>query len=200
LAAPVNPVRSADPNLPPSFELEAEKKETALPATRPGADRRRAPEDEVILAWRVHLGRRRPLHAIIAAAAILVVVGWSAVVFSLDKEGKFRLNPLPSLLFGLIMTAAMAELLFPVSYKLTRKGAYRRNFLSVSQIEWRNVRKCYLAADGVKLSPLRRQTRLEAFRGVFLRFGDGNRDEIIEKVKELRVRPRLTNRAAGSSI
>jgi hypothetical protein len=185
-------MRSLDPNLPPSVELEAAKAKLPPPAPQP------APEEEVVLAWRVHLARRRPLHALIVVVVILAVMGWAGVVFSFDKDGKLRPSIMPALVFGLILAGALSELLFPISYRLTGKGAYRRNFLSATQIEWRSVRKCYLAADGVKLSPLPRPTRLEAFRGVFLRFGDDNREEIIARVTQLRDAARKPESAAGA--
>jgi len=130
--------------------------------------------------------RQRPKQAIIAATVILLVMAWGVIVFSFNGPGHFRLSVIPSLVFGVVLVAALSELFFPIHYRLTPTGAYRRNFLSATQIEWRHVRKCYLAPDGIKLSPLRRQTRLEAFRGVFLRFGNGNSEEVMAAVKRLR--------------
>lgn len=60
--------------------------------------------------------------------------------------------------------------------------------LKSSEIKWANVKRCYLDDFGVKLSPLDRVSRVEAFRGVYLRFGD-NQNEVIEAVKALRPPP-----------
>jgi hypothetical protein len=56
-----------------------------------------------------------------------------------------------------------------------------------SEIKWTSVKRCYLDDFGVKLSPLDRKSRLEAFRGVYLRFGD-NQNQVIETVKSLKER------------
>lgn len=58
-------------------------------------------------------------------------------------------------------------------------------FLKGTEIKWENVKRCYVDDLGVKLSPLDRASRIEAFRGVYLRFGD-NQDAVIEAVKSLR--------------
>jgi len=85
----------------------------------------------------------------------------------------------------LVMVASCAEFVFPMTYVLTCESAICRSIFKVSEIRWENVRRCYVDDMGLKLSPLDRQTRLEAFRGVYLRYAD-NETEVIEKVKKLR--------------
>lgn len=83
------------------------------------------------------------------------------------------------------LVASLSDFLFPVTYFITPHGASCKMLLKSSEIKWANVRRCYLDDCGVKLSPLDRTSRVEAFRGVYLRFGD-NQDEVIKIVKSLR--------------
>jgi len=72
-----------------------------------------------------------------------------------------------------------------VRYVVTEHGASCRMLLKAARIQWADVRRCYIDDLGIKISPLNRRSRLEAFRGVYLRFA-GNRDEVISAVKALR--------------
>lgn len=132
------------------------------------------------MRWTVHLARRQPLRA----GLCLAVVGASAAV------GYWALGGLGAAVVIVALLGSLADFLFPVTCTLTRGGASCRMLLKGSEIGWENVRRVYLDDLGIKLSPLRRVSRLEAFRGVYLRF-DGNRDQVIETVQSLRG-PRCT--------
>ena len=131
---------------------------------------------EPILAWKVHLLREQPgkLLPIIPVAVLTLFL--SRVFFGNLTVGLVALG---------LVAASLADYLFPIRYELDSVGASARTLTSLTRIEWGRVRKCYLDDRGIKLSPLSRQTRLEAYRGVYLRFGR-QRDEIIRAVKELR--------------
>jgi hypothetical protein len=135
------------------------------------------PAETVILAWSVHLGKGRPVRLAIGLAAI---AGSAALAYLLMR------NPITPVVMTFVLLAALADLFFPTHFRITTQGAYRRNFLSSAGIRWKDVRKCYLGSDGIKVSPLPRRSRLEAFRGIYLLFGDLDRETVIEKVKELR--------------
>ncbi len=118
------------------------------------------PDDS--LEWRVHLAASQPTRAAVVVGVIGLVAGLAA-----------RLWPGPLLPFGvaLALLNTVAEFLLPIAYRLTPEGAEMRCFLTRRVIAWSSVRRAYLFADGVKLSPLERRSRRDAFRGVFLRFG-----------------------------
>jgi hypothetical protein len=135
-----------------------------------------AEREERRLEWRVHMARAAPRRT---AGVILAAAGAGAVTWLVFA------NPLLALAAIAIVIASVAEFLFPIHYRLTERGAEMRYGLSRSLIDWPQVRKCYLFPDGVKLSPLRVPSRLEAFRGVFLRFAD-NREQVLEFVRQAR--------------
>jgi len=135
-----------------------------------------AASSEPILTWKVHILRESPGKMLLIAPVVFGGLLASCVVFQ-------------SLLFvgiGLLLfMSALAEFLFPISFEINRHGASARTLLGRTYIEWDRVKKYYLDDRGIKLSPLGRPSRLEAYRGVYLRFGR-NRDEVIEAVRRMR--------------
>lgn len=117
-----------------------------------------------MVEWRVHLARRQP-----GKAALVVVLALASAVlcYTLFRNLLFAAFTLTALV------GATAEFLFPIRYRLDAEAAEMRNLHNWRRISWAEVRKAYLLEDGIKLSPLAVATRLEAFRGVFLRFGEG---------------------------
>ena len=133
--------------------------------------------DETVLSWTVHLlrGQAHRLPRIGLGLASVLFVG--LLVFH---------NPLLALLPALALLGSLSEFLFPIHYRLTRRGAQARQGPATWQIDWRDVRHAYLAPDGIKLSPLPRpQPHLEPLRGVFLRFGDDG-EAVLAVVRRLR--------------
>ena len=100
------------------------------------------------------------------------------------------------LLFHQILTAlvgffvialATAEYWMPQKYKVDKTGASARCGLSVTAIEWEDIKRVIPDEKGVKLSPLSSDGRLSPFRGVYLRFADN------EEVVLGRIQARMNN-------
>ena len=142
-------------------------------------------KNEAVLVWRVHLLRQQPrrLPRLLAAAAGVFLM--SLILF---RSAWLALLPALAALFSL------SEFLFPAHYTLTAQSATVRFGLTTLEIFWQDVRHAYLTDEGIKLSPLAtRNARWEPLRGVFLRFGDGNQDEVIAAVRRLRDQAQTTN-------
>ena len=141
------------------------------------------PSEDEVVTWTVHLARRQPGRAVAVVAAALIAAGLCLYLFHSLAFALFSL---------LVVTSATAEFLFPIRYRLTKEAAELRNLHNWRRIEWEEVRKAYLLEDGVKLSPLRTRTRLEPFRGVFLRFGagQGEQEAVLAAVRRFRDRAR----------
>lgn len=126
------------------------------------------------LTWTVSLGDRMPLHRI-----VVIVIAVGAGLFGM---GLFQMP-----LFGIFAFCAVilstAELYFPLRYKLSQSGASVTCGLSKTEVQWDKVQRIIEGPDGVKLSPLTSKTRLEPFRGVYLRF-QGN-EEAVRKYIDL---------------
>jgi hypothetical protein len=94
-----------------------------------------------------------------------------------------------SLFFGLagtvLVLAATAEFLLPSEFEVAASSARARSGLSRSEIEWSEVRRIATDGRGLLLTPLPRASRLDRFRGVYLRF-DGNEEAVRQAVREAR--------------
>jgi hypothetical protein len=134
------------------------------------------PAAEEAMQWHVHLAAETPGRR----AVVVVVIGLAS-----GLAGWLWSSPLPALGVGFALLNAVAEFLFPVHYRLTQDKAEMRCFLTRRVIAWAVVRRVYRLPDGVKLSPLERPGRREAFRGLFLRFA-GNGDEVMSWVSSVR--------------
>lgn len=131
--------------------------------------------EPIIIAWKVHLAATNRaklfitlvciLITAIAAGYVIGIIGSIAVIFAL--------------------TSSLGEFLFPVTYEITPSKVVCKMLFKRLEIKWSQVKKCYLDDEGIKLSTIGRPSRLEAFRGIYLRF-NGNRDRVIEAVKQVR--------------
>jgi hypothetical protein len=126
-----------------------------------------------VLEWRVYLARRQPGRAVIVVVAILATAAICQLAFH---------RPLFALAAGVLVALSTAEFLLPIHYRITDAGIQMRNGLSLRRMAWSQVRGCYRDAWGVKVSPLARRSRLEAFRGIYLWFGDDNAESILHVV------------------
>ena len=140
-----------------------------------------APE-EVLAEWRVHLLREKPGKSAVLGVMCAFVVVLIHLVFG--QRVVFTLLAV-AILFG-----SLCDWLLPVKYRLTTRGASYNNIVFRKRIAWEEVRSVYVSGLGLKLSPFSRRTRLDAFRGLVLRFAGnrdevaGNREDVIRIVKE----------------
>jgi hypothetical protein len=125
--------------------------------------------------WRVRLGDGSPAKV-------------AAVVLSSVAAGLLGVLLLHNFLFFVIgffvIAASTSEVWFGVRYRLDTEGATVRTGPSVSAIRWSDVRRLIVNDVGVTLSPLESDSRLSAFRGVFLRAGEMGTVKLIELITE----------------
>ena len=125
------------------------------------------------LEWKVSLGDANPKRRIVVIGFAFVagIVGTLLLSFWIGVIG-----------FIAILLSTM-ELFLPLSYRLTARAARVKNGLSVTEIAWEDVKRVLPVSDGVKLSPLKNPSRLDAFRGVYLRYSN-NEDEVSGKIRQ----------------
>jgi hypothetical protein len=111
------------------------------------------------------------------------------VVFTVALLGLFGgwillREPLLGLLgFGMILASTM-EYWMGSSYRVDSKGASSRTGISLTAIEWPDVKRLIPEDHGVKLSPLEKPGRLDPFRGVFLKFNGDNREQVWKALRK----------------
>lgn len=130
-----------------------------------------------VLSWRVHRLRENP-------RGLIGVTGAYVAAFLL-WYGLFP-HPLALFLPTVALTSALAEYLFPISYRITTRGAYSANGLARLFIAWPDVKRATVGRDGINLSPFARPSRLDGIRGVRLRFSNGNDPIVMDIVRKLR--------------
>lgn len=128
------------------------------------------------LTWSVRPYEQAPAKRYVILGAALL-----AMVFGITVYGK----PLLGVIGFAIILGATMEFWLGTSYRLDAKGATSRTGVSVSSIQWGDVRRVTITKGGVKLSPLEDATsRLEPFRGVFLKVNEENREQVLESVRK----------------
>lgn len=119
------------------------------------------------LTWTVRLYERAPEKRYIV---FLFAIGAALVGLFAFQNVIFAVIALVAVL------ASTAEFWMPLQYKLDKNRASVRCGFSVTAIEWSDVRRVITSEEGWKLSPLKEETRLSPFRGVYLRFGPVTED------------------------
>lgn len=132
------------------------------------------PSEEFLLEWRAKPGRDHPSARLVlgAACAIAFIAGvWI-----------FR-SPILGIAGVTAILLSTAEAWLGAKLRLDAKGARSQVGASVSAIEWAEVRRVVRLNGGVLLTPLEKSGRMDAFRGVFVRYGAENRLEVEEAIR-----------------
>jgi hypothetical protein len=137
-----------------------------------------ASDEELILRWQVHIAKEQP-HRFVGVILFIIAMAFLAFLW-------FGGNVFPAIVMAFVFCGALSDFFLPITFTLTKSHASASTLLGKRIMAWKDVKRCYLDDSGVKLSPLRRQSRLEAYRGVYLRFGDKNKDEVLNAVRNLR--------------
>jgi hypothetical protein len=131
------------------------------------------------LIWRVHLARRDPRR--------LPVVGLTMIFAALCVWMIFHAY-LPVAAAVLLLCGAVQEYLLPSTYTLTPESACQQTGWSRHTLKWTEMQRCVLVKGGVLLSPLPRPSRMDSFRGVFLRYAPqgemGDRASVLAHVAQ----------------
>lgn len=83
----------------------------------------------------------------------------------------------------LILSLSLLNYFTPTEYILNDEGVKVKRVLNKEEIRWDKIRSYYPDKNGVLLSPFPVPSRLENFRGTFIKFS-GNRDEVLEYIRK----------------
>ena len=126
------------------------------------------------LCWESHpLRREKPAKSILLVALIVSAAVAAAVGFEHWFYGVFSLGAL---------TASLSRYFFPTRYVLDGAGISSEHLGLKQRRSWAEFRRADEHRDGIFLRPSLRSSRLDSFRGVFLRF-DQNREEVAHFVR-----------------
>ena len=133
-------------------------------------------EETVLLEWTVHLIRANPRRAWGVAGAMLVafILGF-LLFFSLTL----------AIVGPALVLLSSAEFLLPIRCRLTTERASASYGLAQLEIRWSGVKRILEGPDAFRLSPFAKESRLDAVRGVTLRWAPGaDRDTLLRIIKE----------------
>ena len=88
------------------------------------------------------------------------------------------------LLAAFIFTGALSTFFFPTKYELTKDKVKVKYLFNKVEKEIKNFRSYYPDKNGVLLSPFMRPSRLENFRGLYVRYHQ-NKDEVDSFIKKI---------------
>lgn len=111
--------------------------------------------------------------------SILIVIFLLAIWFVVYLTTR---NPFLVALSVVIMLGSLSSFFLPTRYELDDDKVKIRYLLSMRERKWGMFRSYYVDKNGVLLSPFERPSRLENFRGLYIRF-DNNQDQVVDFVK-----------------
>jgi hypothetical protein len=82
-----------------------------------------------------------------------------------------------ALLSLIVLAASLSRYWLPTSYEVDAEGVHSKHLGLRQQRAWREFRRVEVRCDGIFLSPFARQSRLDSFRGLFVRCAE-NRDAV----------------------
>ncbi|MGB8656878.1 MAG: hypothetical protein WCE90_03725 [Candidatus Zixiibacteriota bacterium] len=129
--------------------------------------------DERILKWSAHPAKKRTLVSISVLVFLLVI--WILVYVT-------TLSVFFTGLSVVILLGSLSSFFLPTYYELDETKVKIKYFFSTREKEWSLFRSFYVDKNGILLSPFEKPSRLENFRGLYLRF-DQNKDEVVDFVR-----------------
>ncbi len=132
-----------------------------------------AQHENILLRWESQPAKTRPRTAIAVALFLLLLV---VIVYLLTY------SPLFTVAGALILWGSLSQFFLKTTFEFGDKTIRVKYLINKVEKDWSQYRTYYEDKNGVLLSPFVRTSRLENFRGIYIRFA-GNRDEVMRIVK-----------------
>ena len=129
--------------------------------------------EESTLEWASHPAKESRRKTLFLVLFLLFV--WTSIYFWAGGFWTF---------LALILLGGSVSPYFSLTrYRLDEKGVTVFKTFYRTEKRWSQFRSYYPDRSGVLLSPFSEPSRLENFRGLYLRFS-GNRDEVLERISQ----------------
>ena len=123
--------------------------------------------------WRAHPARSRPWSAV--AASLIILAAAVAVWMSFGIGWAIG--------SAIILVSALHRFFFPSQFSIDDDGIDAGYLLRRQRLRWRDVRRFLHDEQGGYLSTRARRSRMDAFAGLHMLFGD-HRDEVIKRISQ----------------
>lgn len=127
-----------------------------------------------MLAWTSQPARRRPDHAALLAAVVLLSA-W-AIMVTLEA-------PYLALVGAVLLLVSVAPFWMPTRYRLDDDGIELRRWPRTRRRPWAELRRAQIGASAALVSPFAEPNRLDRFRGLVLYFDGGDRAAIVAALR-----------------
>jgi hypothetical protein len=130
--------------------------------------------ESLLLSWSTHPAKSRPL---VTALVIAFLVVLAVLVYLLTYSAVF------TVIAALVLYGSLTQYFTNTTYEFTDTKVRVKYVVNKIEKDWAQYRSYYVDKNGVLLSPFPSPSRLENFRGLFIRFA-GNKDQVLEIVRQ----------------
>ena len=132
-------------------------------------------EPTILLQWVCHPIKSRSVLLTVGLVLFLTIL--VALTYHWTESTLF------AVIAALILWGSVSQYFLPVSFRLTDRTVTVKYTTHKIEKAWNLFRSYYVDRNGVLLSPFGRPSRLETFRGLYVRFA-GNKDQVVAVVIE----------------
>jgi uncharacterized membrane protein len=129
------------------------------------------------MTWQSHPARERPITAVLVTIFVILIM--ALAYFIMDR------SLLMMVIAAFIFTISLSTFYFPTTFTIDENKVVIKYMFSVKDRNLSAFRQYYPGNRGVLLSPFLSVSRLENFRGFYLRYSKNNKAEVDTFVKKL---------------
>lgn len=127
------------------------------------------------------------------------MIEWTSIPFKIGGKRNIIAIAVPIIVWAIILVfwgvgwfilslilvgGSILPYFLPTRYVLTKDGVAVNSFFTKQKKRWKDYKSFYVDENGVFLSPFRKPTRLENFRGIYIHFHK-NKDEVVEFIRNM---------------
>ncbi|MFH2054956.1 MAG: hypothetical protein ABIJ61_03270 [bacterium] len=132
-------------------------------------------DNPALLQWTCHPVKHKPI--LLTVFVVLFLTLLVALTYHWTESGLF------TLVVALVLWGSLSQYFLPVSFSFNELDVSVKYTTHKITKGWNLFRSYYVDKNGVLLSPFVRPSRLENFRGLYIRFS-GNKNEVLAIVKD----------------
>ena len=138
------------------------------------SDNNQTPAPEPLYSWVFHPAKAsRVVTALLTVFLFLLLV----LVYYLTQSRLF------TIIGTIVLLGSMRSFYFPTEYKLFDDHIEVYYTISSVKKDWKIYRRVFPEKNGVFLSTFARPTRMENFRGLFVKYGEADRDRVLDIIQ-----------------
>jgi hypothetical protein len=127
-----------------------------------------------LLVWSTHPAKQRPMITLAVVVLLLIIV---AAVYAMT------FSPPLTVLSAIVLYGSLTQYFTSTTFEFTNSKIRIKYIVNKVEKDWSQYRSYYADKNGVLLSPFAGPSRLENFRGLYVRFA-ANKDQVMEIVRQ----------------